>query len=393
MADRRAQLEEAFKESMEDETEETGENLDGSSDDEAKEDSSGAVDDNEPVLGSSEEDAAPTEPSGKEKTEKVAGKDSKGVVDKAAKKPAARADSGKPVGDKPAGKTLEQTEKEVAEAGDPPKAWKVAAREHWAKVPKEAREEITRREAEITQFIGRHGGAIQHKQQFDEVVQPYLPFIAAQQSTPLKAFQNLMNTAARLTTGAPEQKARVIAEIMRNYGVDVRTLDGVLTSQLSGAGPSPAHQDQQPPAWAQPLFNFMTQAERDRQAREQRTRDEAAAELAEFEKKPYFDVLQEDIGLIMTRAASKGQLITMAQAYEKARKMNPEVDKILTQREQAAAGNGGDHSALMRARVASSSVKGSPVSGAAVPNGAAKKDPPKDRRAALEDAFAQIKDG
>jgi hypothetical protein len=286
-------------------------------------------------------------------------------------------------------KTLDQTEKEAAEAGEAPKAWKVAAREHWAKLPKEAREEISRRETEITQFIGRHGAAISHKQQFDEIVQPFMGFIAAQQSTPMKAFHNLMTTAARLTTGAPEQKARVIAEIMKNYGVDVRVLDNVLTSQIGGTGhPDPVND--QPPSWAQPLLQFMTQAQRDKQTRDKQLADAAAAELAEFERKPYFSDLEGDIGFLMDRAAAKGQLLTIEQAYNKARKMNPEIDAILTQKEKAAAGSAQQNS-VARARNAASSVRGAPVNGVAA-NGIAKKAESQDRRATLTGAFDSWKE-
>lgn len=301
-----------------------------------------------------------------------------------------------PAKDDASAKTLEQTEKEAAEAaGEAPKSWKVATREHWVKLPKEVREQVQQREAEITQFIGRHGAAIQHKQQFDEVVQPFMPFIAAQQSTPMRAFHGLMTTAARLTTGAPQQKAVVIAEIMDNYGIDAKTLDEVLFARLNGRQPvgSPPVHDGQPPAWAKPLFSFVTEAQQAKQSREQRIQQEAARELEAMEKKPFFSDLRQDIGFLMDRAGAKGELMTMEQAYQKARKMNPEVDKILTQREKAAAASNGA-TALEKARKAASSIKGAPSTGATgsatgKPNGKAG-DTPIDRRTALSQAFDSL---
>lgn len=289
-----------------------------------------------------------------------------------------------------AAKATEAAERAAAEAGEAPRAWKPATREHWAKLPKEVREQVNSRESEITQFIGQHGAAIQHKRQFDDIVQPFMPFIAAQQSTPMKAFHGLMTTAARLTTGAPAAKAAVIAEIMDNYGVDVKTLDEVLSAKLQGRGPLPQQQQQSagPPEWAKPLFNFMSEATTARQTREQRVQQEAAAELAKFETKPFFSDLREDIGLLMQRAAQKGELLTMEQAYDKARRMNSEVDKILTQREKAAAGNGKD---LERARRAASSINGAPSgAGGAAPakkNGSGEK---MDRRGAISAAFDSL---
>lgn len=293
----------------------------------------------------------------------------------------------------PVEKTLDQIEKEAAEAAaDAPKSWRPVERETWGKIPKEARDAIQRRETEITQFIGQHGKAIQHKAQFDEMVQPFMPFIAAQQSTPLKAFHGLMTTAARLTTGAPQQKAQVIAEIMRNYGIDVKTLDEVLSAQMQGGGqPSFQPQNAEPPAWARPMFDFMRETTQARKEHQDRTQREAADEIAAFEKKPFFSDLKDDIALVMERATAKGQKMTLDQAYAKARKMNPEVDAILTQREKAAAAaNGG--SAVEKARKAASTVRGAPGAGGVVTktNGKANDGKPVDRRAALSAAFDDL---
>lgn len=295
---------------------------------------------------------------------------SKPVVSEGTKKVSQKADASKGTKDASGAKTLEEQERLVAEAGEAPKSWKIETREHWAKLPKDVRDQVKQRETEITQFIGQHGKAIQHKAQFDELVQPFMPFIAAQQSTPMKAFHSLMTTAARLTTGGPQQKAAVISEIMDNYGVDIPTLDAYLTAKRDRGGvgngslPNGVPNDGQPPAWARGLFEFMSEAKQAKQTREQRVQSEAAEELAAMEKKPFFSDLQSDIGLIMQHASSKGQIMTLDQAYAKARKMNPEVDKILTQREKAAAGNGSE--AIAKARKAASTVRGAPGTGSAI---------------------------
>lgn len=395
MADRRTQLAEAFAEVEEDEKDSTATGDTGEADEskEDEQDSSGASDKSESDVGSGEDAGKETgSKGGKEPKKADSGADVGSVGDVPAKPGKAGSVPGKS-GKTPsedAAKALEKAEKEAAEAGDAPKAWRPTEREAWTKIPKEAREAINRRETEITQFIGQHGAAIQHKKQFDDLVQPFMPFIAAQRSNPLKAFHGLMTTAARLTTGSPAQKAQVISEIMDNYGVDVKTLDEILTGKIKGgASPGAARADNNPPPWAQPIFNFMNEAQKDRQTRDQKIKDAAAAELAEFEKKPFFSDLEADIGFLMEHAANKGQRMTMQEAYDKARKMNPEVDKILNQRERAAAlkesqSNG---SKVDKARAAASSVKGAPGSGSPL-NGAAKNnDTKKSRREILAEAI------
>jgi hypothetical protein len=394
VADRREQLLKAFDEAEENEE-------DSSATDDINETASGGEntnsaatsDDNESVLATKTEHSEIADSS----TEEDADRRDEKTVSKSGKKPAATLDSGKKADTSKGakkdskGKTLDQTELEAATADEAPGAWRPAIREHWAKLPPEVREEVKRRETEITQFIGRHGAAIQHKSQFDEIVQPFMPFIAAQQSTPMKAFHSLMTTAARLTTGAPMAKAQVISEIMRNYGIDAKTLDEVLTAQMNGrASPVSNGGGDQPPAWAQPLFSFMQETSQARKVREDRVQQEAATEIQEFEKRPFFNDLREDIALVMKRATDKGELMTLDQAFAKARKLNPEIDKILTQRERAAASNNGSDP-LARARRAASTVRGSPTTGVSTTNTAAKTDgKPVDRRSALSAAFDSL---
>lgn len=391
MADRRAQLLEAIEADEKTQTGDAGEDADETAAGSEEVDASGAGDSSSSVVetnkeGTSADVSGVSDTAGRGK--KSAGSDPSKSDDlsKLEKVPKKADASKRPQDDAAKAKAAEQTEKAAAEAGEAPRAWKVTTREHWAKLPKEVREEVQRRETEITQFIGQHGKAIQHKAQFDEIVAPFMPFIAAQQSTPMKAFYSLMTTAARLTTApTPQAKAQVISEIMKNYGVGPAELDEVLSAQLQGkplqqGGPA---DNGQPPAWAKPLFGFMQETQQARVAREQRVQQQAAQELEAFEKtKPFFNDLREDIGFLMTRAAEKGQLMTMEQAYEKARKMNPEVDKVLTQREAAAKQTAGQ-TAIEKARKAASSIKGAP-GGGVVGNGAAKQgDKALDRRAQI----------
>lgn len=405
MADRREQLLAAFDEAEDDETD--------TAEGDAGEPLAGDADAGGDLLGDKSvvaDDAEPSAEGASDDGEKDAGSDGKPVA-KAGKKLAPRSDARKvgaakraakvsakavtptgPQDDAAAAKAAtEKAEKDAAAAiGDAPPAWKPAVREHWNKIPTAVREEVKRRETEITQFIGKHGAAIQHKAQFDEIVQPFMPFIAAQSSTPMKAFHGLMTTAARLTTSPPQGKAQVIAEIMRNYGVDVKTLDAVLSAQMSGgAGPNVVSVDNNPPAWARPMMQFMTEAQQSKVARDQRVQQEAAAELTEAEKLPFFNDMRTDIGLLMERAAAKGELLTPVQAHAKARRMNPEIDQILTQREQAAAAAKQKGAAAVRKTPAliRNSIGGG-MTGAAAANGAARAaDKAPDRRSILTAAF------
>lgn len=394
MADRREQLLDAFKE-HEETDEEAGEGA-GEGEVSLEADADSDTDIEKRVLESKEETKTDDEESGKEAGKENAKRLEKDGENKSGKSgdnaiSRVRPDKNPAKKDNAAQKDLEQQEKLAAEAGEAPKSWRPKNRELWTKLPAEAREEINKREGEITKFISQHGTAIQHKQQFDELVQPFMPFIAAQQSTPFKAFHGLMTTAARLTTGAMHQKAQVISEIIQNYGIDLRVLDEVLAGQQSGRQPNQQQQsypDSRPPAWAQPMFNFMTEVQQSRQQRAKKVEEDAAREIAEFEKKPFYSDLKDDIGFLMSHAAERGQLMTMEQAYQKARKMNSEVDAILTQREKAAEAKKNGNS-VERSQRAASSVRGAP-SGSASSGNAAKNNGATDRRSQLMEAYKTL---
>ena len=91
---------------------------------------------------------------------------------------------------------------------------------------------------------------------------------------------------------------------------------------------------------------------------------------------------------MLSRAAERGESMSMDQAYQKARKMNPEVDAILTQREKAAEAkkNG---SSIDKSRRAASSIRGAPngASGSAVITTTKKNDGVVSRREQLRAAI------
>lgn len=251
-----------------------------------------------------------------------------------------------------------------------PNAWKTSTREHWAKLPEEVRSEINRRELEVQQTLTQTGQVRKFAQDFAQTIQPYSHLIRAQGSTPLQAVNNLMQTAAGLMQGNPEQKARIVSDIIANYGVDIQTLDTVLTSM---AGQRPQNPQQAVPDWARPMFGFMENVQKMQEQRQHQLVQEADQAIAAMEQKPFFSDLKEDIADLMETAANRGKVLTMEQAYERALALNPEIAKIINQRKLAETNRNPVSEAaatLARARKASSTVKGAPGgTKVGVPNG------------------------
>lgn len=273
----------------------------------------------------------------------------------------------------------------TADATRAPISWKPGVKEKWNTLPVDVKQEILRREKEMSQFITQNDHHRKFTESFAQIVKPYHHLIQAQNSTPLQAVKNVFNTMAGLTLGNQEQKARIVSEIIQNYGIDVRILDQVLSSGVS-INQAPARTASMDPTIMQalqPVYGFMNEIQQARQQREMRQMQEAEALIEQHAEKPFFDDLRDDIADLMEIAAKRGVDMSIDQAYEKALALNPEMSKIVADRKAAeqARMNGGTR--VAKARRAASTITGAPVG---TPDG---KGGPKSRREALEEAWEE----
>lgn len=271
------------------------------------------------------------------------------------------------------------------EVGKAPVSWKPAAKAEWAKLPMDVRQDVLRREKEMQQYISQNDHHRKFTEGFGKVVQPFMPLIQAQGSTPLQAVKNMMVTAAGLAQGNTEQKARIVAEIIGNYGIDIQTLDKI----LSGNPPPPssnrgnASVDPALLNMLQPIQGFMTEVQQAKQRNEERKQKEAEEAIEKASVKPFFDDLSADIADVMEISAKRGIELTVDEAYEKALALNPEVSKLVaSQRAQEQARLNGGTRLSQKRRIAST------IAGA--PNGGGDgKTIPKSRKEALEAAWEE----
>jgi hypothetical protein len=192
----------------------------------------------------------------------------------------------------------------------------------------------------------------------------------------------VMTTASALIVGRQEQKVAVIAEMIQRYGVDLPSLDKVLTAALKNGGGAPQGPGLVPQAQVdprilqhlQPLFALQTELMEAKGQKHQRLTEEATQAINSIQDRPYFEDLRHDMADIMEISAKRGHVMTIEQAYDKAAQINPEVSKLVGSTARNTPNN-----AVARARRAASTVKGAP--GGPIANGKM------DRRAALEAAW------
>lgn len=234
-----------------------------------------------------------------------------------------------------------------------PASWKPEVREKWGNVDPAIKAEVHRREYEMQQVLQQSASARQFIDAFERVVQPYEMFIRAENSNPLQAVQNLMQTAAELRVGTPQSKAQLVAGIIKNFSVDVATLDAL----LAGTVPQGGMQQQQ--EFRDPRFDqFLAQQQMLLQQQQQQDDAQMRQGLAAFGEAHEFyrDVagIMADLVEIKSR---QGQAIDLEKVYEQACKMHEGVSTILATR-AAASKNGAQSQAVLRAKRAAASVKG-----------------------------------
>lgn len=246
-----------------------------------------------------------------------------------------------------------------------PKSWKATTRTKWATLDPEIKAEVRRRESEMTRAFGENAQARELHKNFYEAVRPFEARIRSMGGNPLHLVGELFKADHILSTAPPTQRAQYMAQLIKEYAVDIDELDSALAG-TAPADPVAARVEQLLQQRMAPLQQFLAHQQQTEQQRQQEVQAQAQAEvesMAVDPKYPHFNDVREDMADIIDLAARRGIYLTPAQAYSKAVAMNPELGAQLAsqqqaeqQRQQALKLNG----KAQRALAASSSVASSP---------------------------------
>lgn len=242
-------------------------------------------------------------------------------------------DPEKPVRSSKAKEDVEEVEtpKAPTEGLRAPESWKPATREHWAKLPVEVREEVMRREKEISNTLTQTAGARKFAEAFTQTIRPYEHFLRMENANPLQAIDELFRTSAILRVGSAGEKAKMVADIVKRHGVDIEDLDRALVGQQVPDENGKFRELLK--SELQPVNQFMQQFSTIRQQHQQKTQTQIDTELAEFSKKEFYGDVRETMADIMEIAANRGQELTLQLAYERAIAMTPEIQTIIQRRQ------------------------------------------------------------
>jgi hypothetical protein len=297
---------------------------------------------------------------------------------------------------------LEAPEAKVAELPKPPAkadpveslpaAFKPSMLEAWKTLPREAKEEIHRRETEQTALMAQTKSLRDFAGQIQQAVAPYQALLQAEGGSVATSLSNYLQAATLMRQGSPQAKAAWIAKLTRTFTAQehLGLLDEALASEfgINGAkapqgGPAPAYQPQQ--EFRDPRVDQILAAQQRAQEEAlQRGFAEARSEKDAWvaEKNPEFlPWVQNRMATLLETAARDNEELSFDEAYDAACRTHPEVRKILAQREEATRAQA---TAVQRSKKAAVSIR---PQGAVAP---ARGNEGNSARADIEDAWDAV---
>lgn len=246
-----------------------------------------------------------------------------------------------------------------------PASWKPEAREQWAQIPENARREIARVDQLVQQTMRDSAEARRFSDAVNQAVAPYRGTIEAEGSNVVQAVTHLMQTAQALRTAPPAHKAQLVAGMIKQFGIDVHTLDKALVGQAPAAvNPDVARVTQQFEQELAPLRQMQQQMMQQQQYQEQMRQTTAAQAVRAFEATgpEFLNDVAQDMAQILDLGSQRGVDYTLEQAYDLACRANPQVREVLETRERSKLAQGMTQNS-QRARSAAVSVGGAPALG------------------------------
>lgn len=233
-----------------------------------------------------------------------------------------------------------------------------AVREEWEKIPESTRQYILKREGEAARLMSQTAEARRTHEALSKTLEPYRDMLTGE---PMQVVGNLLQTAAVLKKGSPQEKAQLAAQMISGYDIDIETLAGVLEGLPAQRAQAQQFRDPRVDALEQRLA-------REEALRQHEYNTSAAATYKAFAEKAEFlesTGVREAMYQEMLQAGKRGVELSYEQAYNKVVWSLDETREVLLERERqkSSGGTAPDKAAIQRAKHAASSVKTDPGMG------------------------------
>jgi hypothetical protein len=219
-----------------------------------------------------------------------------------------------------------------------PTSWRPETREKWASLPDDVKQDIQRREREISVGLGEAASHRKTAEGWTKTIAPYEMLFRADGTDPQQGVAGLLQVAATLISGPEPRKAEVLAGLFTRYGVTVDSFaNAVNRLQAGGAQPAPQPTAALPPEVGEALA-YVRQLKEERET-EKRGASERMLEEYRNSGAPeaeFFEDLRKSAGRLLALAMEDGESMTLQEAFALAAARNSEISGVLAQRKAAA---------------------------------------------------------
>ena len=251
---------------------------------------------------------------------------------------------------------------ESAGLDEPPSSLPPAAREAWKDAPQAIKDAVAKREKDYEAGIVKYAENAKRAQSMDQVLQPYQQYLATNGGAG-NAIKTLLNTGATLQSGSSQQKAAMVAGIIKNFGIDIQALDSLLVGQAPAEDPNAPINQAVQQAIA-PYQQQLHQMQQRQQYEQQQMTHGVNSELEQFAAThEFYKDVAADMADIMDMSAKRGLNPSLEEVYNKACTLHPEIGPIIQARTA-----GRQTQSKRKAAVSISGSPGGPGEGAQVPD-------------------------
>ena len=265
-----------------------------------------------------------------------------------------------------------------------PKSLRLELKDHWEKAPAELQQAIAQREADFERGINTYKSRDAEAKAITELFQPYEWMLRNENATPATAIGPLLQTAALLRTGTPQQKSHAVAQMIQQFQIP---LDQV-TSYFGGEQPQP--QDNQYNQLAQQVQQLTAHITQSQFQAQKQNESRALSVIQQFASDPanvHFEAVSDRMLQLLQAPQVLGDTSQMSEreklqlAYDTAVRLDPTTaQQIYAQQQQSMqAAN-----QVQRAKTAAVQVRGAP---SASPSFVTNQS---DRRAVIANALRQV---
>ena len=251
---------------------------------------------------------------------------------------------------------------EKPQAPDMPKSLKLEMKAHWEKAPPELRQAIAQREADFERGINNYKSRDAEAKQITDLFQPYEWILKNEGATPASAITPLLQTAALLRTGTPQQKSQAVAQMIQQFQIP---LDQVASHFNGQPQPQDNHYNQLAQQ-VQQLTQHITQSQYEAQKQNESRALSVIQQFAADPANAHFEAVQDRMLTLLQAPHILGDTGLMSEreklqlAYDTAIRLDPAISQQMFAQQQQ---NLQAQSQAQRAKAAAVQIKGAPSAG------------------------------